>query len=420
MSSNGTFTFPSLLATGETYNVTVVTNPTSQQCAVSNGSGTVGTANVTNISVTCTTLASTVSDNFARANGSLGPNWTAMSDGPLAISSQMVMGTNAGGNSGDIRTAETYASDQYSPIQVTSTPLTGGQWIGPMVRVQGGGQRLYVGIYYWNNGSPELMLFKRLNGTWTQLGSTYSSGAPARRHPAHAHRRRQHPCLRRERRRSDHRHRQQPDRRGARHHGQRHRHRHQLDRWQRRLPGRLPEHRRQGIKSYDMLSDNNGYGAQTAAGPSAHPSRGRCGPQLPLRAPCRSRASATSFGDGLATLQALDAEDQYNLTIVEPSFYIQPWYANNPNDPNLQYETFMTNELVPWVKANLSTTGTEQNWLIGFSKSGYGGQDLILKHPNLFALAASWDFPADMSSYDQYSTYRRTTGPRRTSQPTTS
>ena len=41
-----------------------------------------------------------------------------------------------------------------------------------------------------------------------------------------------------------------------------------------------------------------------------------------------------------------------------------------------------------------------QNWLIGFSKSGYGGQDLLLKHPDLFAAAATWDFPADMSSYD--------------------
>ena len=62
----------------------------------------------------------------------------------------------------------------------------------------------------------------------------------------------------------------------------------------------------------------------------------------------------------------------------------------------------MTTELEPWVKANLSTTGTEQNWLIGFSKSGIGAQDLILKHPDLFQLAASWDFPADMSAYDQY------------------
>ena len=44
--------------------------------------------------------------------------------------------------------------------------------------------------------------------------------------------------------------------------------------------------------------------------------------------------------------------------------------------------------------------GTEQNWLIGFSKSGLGAQDLLLKHPDLFAAAASWDFPADMDAYD--------------------
>ena len=71
-------------------------------------------------------------------------------------------------------------------------------------------------------------------------------------------------------------------------------------------------------------------------------------------------------------MRALDAQDQYNLTIIEPSFGIDPWYADNPNDPNVQYETFMTKDLVPWVQQNLATTGTEQNWLIGFSKSGIG------------------------------------------------
>ncbi len=50
----------------------------------------------------------------------------------------------------------------------------------------------------------------------------------------------------------------------------------------------------------------------------------------------------------------------------------------------------------------LKTVGGGQNWLIGFSKSGIGAQDLIVKHPDLFQLAASWDFPADMSAYDQY------------------
>ena len=39
---------------------------------------------------------------------------------------------------------------------MTSTQLTGGQWIGPAVRVQDGGQDAYLGIYYWNFGNPVL------------------------------------------------------------------------------------------------------------------------------------------------------------------------------------------------------------------------------------------------------------------------
>ena len=41
----------------------------------------------------------------------------------------------------------------------------------------------------------------------------------------------------------------------------------------------------------------------------------------------------------------------------------------------------------------MSTTGNEQHWLIGFSKSGIGGQDLILKHPDVFTLVASLGLP---------------------------
>ena len=124
-------------------------------------------------------LAATASDNFNRANGSLGPNWTNISDGGLAIVSQAAAGTASAGVSGDTWTAGTFTSDQYSQVAVTSTQPTGGQWIGPMVRAQNGGQSAYVGIYYWNNGTPVLMLFKRSGGSWTQLGSTYNSGALA-------------------------------------------------------------------------------------------------------------------------------------------------------------------------------------------------------------------------------------------------
>jgi len=122
--------------------------------------------------------ATLATDSFNRANGSLGTGWAATSDGALAISSQQVIG-KAGQNTGNIRTGETYPSDQFSQIQVTSTALSGGQWIAAAVRMQSGGQNAYAGLYYWNFGNPELMLFERTGGAWTQLGGVYNSGALA-------------------------------------------------------------------------------------------------------------------------------------------------------------------------------------------------------------------------------------------------
>ena len=53
--------------------------------------------------------------------------------------------------------------------------------------------------------------------------------------------------------------------------------------------------------------------------------------------------------------------------------------------------------------ANLASTGSEQHWLLGFSKSGFGGIDLLLKHPDLFTLGAFWDFPATgFTVFDQF------------------
>jgi hypothetical protein len=156
-----------------------------------------------------------------------------------------------------------------------------------------------------------------------------------------------------------------------------------------------------GVATYNVISDYNGSGPQPLR--VLKPTNPAPGVVhnflfvLPVEA-----GEGSAFGDGVQTLESLNAQNQYNLTIIEPSFAVQPWYANNPLNPNEQEETFMVNELVPWVKANLATTGTEQNWLIGFSKSGIGGQDLILKHPDVFTLAASWDFPGDMSTYNQW------------------
>ena len=169
-----------------------------------------------------------------------------------------------------------------------------------------------------------------------------------------------------------------------------------------------------GVASYNVTSSEDGYGTHVlrVLAPT-NPAPGV--PHNFLYVLPVEPELGTTYGDGLETLRSLDAQDQYNLTIVEPSFAIDPWYADNPDDSQLRYETFMTNDLVPWVTQNFSTpagglamqpfaalAGGGQNWLIGFSKSGVGGQDLLLKHPDVFALVASWDFPADISSFSQF------------------
>ena len=55
MFANGRFTFTAALADGRAYNVTVSLKPLRQICTVSNGSGTINSANVTNVQVVCTT-----------------------------------------------------------------------------------------------------------------------------------------------------------------------------------------------------------------------------------------------------------------------------------------------------------------------------------------------------------------------------
>jgi hypothetical protein len=407
VSSNGSVTFATPLATGTAYSVTVRTNPSGQTCTVSNGTGTVPSANVTNVGVTCASnpaggdSSGTHSDDFNRADGPLGPSWTDESDGGLAITSRSAGGTAVSGTSGDIRTAESYGGDQYSQTVVTSTQLTGGQWIGAAVRMQNGGRNGYVGIYSWNNGNPELMLFMRTNGSWGQLGTAYSCGPLAagtqlrlmvvgttlafmedgiERIAAYDNT-------------------YAGGAPGIVAYGTG-----PLGTWSGGGAGFEVHHLStdsSGVESYDVISAKNGDGPQVLRVlRPANPAPGVAHNflyALPVEA-----GLGTTYGDGIATLQGVNAHNQYNLTIIEPSFAIEPWFADNPSDANLRYEAFMTTELQPWVRAHLATTGTEQHWLIGFSKSGIGGQDLLLKHPDLFTLAASWDFPADMSSYDQF------------------
>jgi putative esterase len=339
-------------------------------------------------------------DHFDRADGALGENWASLPDGGLALLSHQVSGTIPGGLSASMRIGEIYDANQYSEIITSSVPLFGSQWIGPSVRTQANGD-MYVGIYWWNNGNPVLRIYKRVSGAFTQLGPEYACGAlPAGTGLELMARGTTISFL------------QDGIER--------------ISAYDPSLYGGYPGVAAfdtpsagnwsggtadfeahflgidaNGVESYHMSSAYNGYGPHLLRVlRPANPAPGMAHNIL-LVLPVTAEGD-DNFGNGMDTLRQLNAQNNYNLTILEPSFPIAPWYADHPVDLNYRFEAFMSLELQPWAKANLAVTGQEKIWLLGFSKSGVGGLALMLKHPDLFPLVAAWDFPADMSTYTQY------------------
>src|SRR5208337_2983204 len=100
-SANGAFTFSTAIASGGAYAVTVLSQPTgpAQVCAVSSGSGTVASANVTTVAVSCTTPTYTIGGTvFGLAGTGLvlqdngGSNLTVTANGSFTFSAAIASG----------------------------------------------------------------------------------------------------------------------------------------------------------------------------------------------------------------------------------------------------------------------------------------------------------------------------------------
>jgi hypothetical protein len=102
ISTNGAFTFDTRVTAGTAYSVTVEQSPNGQTCSVANGSGTVGTANVTNIAVSCSTtiittyaIGGTVSGLVGTVVLGLGGEQLAVgSSGPFIFATRLASGTS--------------------------------------------------------------------------------------------------------------------------------------------------------------------------------------------------------------------------------------------------------------------------------------------------------------------------------------
>jgi uncharacterized repeat protein (TIGR03803 family) len=96
--ANGSFAFTTALSTGSAYSVTVSSQPSGQICTVTNGSGTVGSSNITNIQVGCTNATYTVGGTVYGINGTAvlqnnnGDNLSVSAAGSFTFNTSMANG----------------------------------------------------------------------------------------------------------------------------------------------------------------------------------------------------------------------------------------------------------------------------------------------------------------------------------------
>jgi len=171
VSANGAFTFTTALAGGTGYAVTVQTQPSGQTCSVSNASGTVGSSNVTNVSVQC-------GPRFVAGSGAMGTarvlhTATLLPNGKILIAGG-ITGTTVASNA-------TASAELFDPTTNTSaaltSPMTGARNQHTATLLNSGLVLIAGGSTTGNgNGLNSAELFDPSTNTFTALGATMTTG----------------------------------------------------------------------------------------------------------------------------------------------------------------------------------------------------------------------------------------------------
>lgn len=95
------------------------------------------------------------------------------------------------------------------------------------------------------------------------------------------------------------------------------------------------------------------------------------------------------------SIKTLSTEHQ--LIIVCPDGGYSSWYFDSPIDSTMQYETFITKDLVPFIDSHYSTISNRSARAItGLSMGGHGALYLAIRNRDLFAHAGSMSGGVDL------------------------
>ncbi|GAB2609024.1 alpha/beta hydrolase [Belliella aquatica] len=82
--------------------------------------------------------------------------------------------------------------------------------------------------------------------------------------------------------------------------------------------------------------------------------------------------------------------DQYQMILVTPGVAPFSYYYDSPLMDSVQYETYISKELIPFVDQNYPTKKDKNARAItGLSMGGHGAMMIAAKHPDLFSAAGS-------------------------------
>jgi enterochelin esterase-like enzyme len=100
----------------------------------------------------------------------------------------------------------------------------------------------------------------------------------------------------------------------------------------------------------------------------------------------------TPSKEGILEAKKLNLHNQHNLICVVMDFSTMPWYADHPDNPKMRYDSYLPDIIIPFIDTTFPTLAAPSGRiLIGFSKSGLGAVTLLLRHPEVFGRAGSWD-----------------------------
>lgn len=94
-----------------------------------------------------------------------------------------------------------------------------------------------------------------------------------------------------------------------------------------------------------------------------------------------------------------DLATEHSIIIVCPDGQ-DSWYLDSPIDPEMQYETYMTKELISYIDNHYRTIADPKfRAITGLSMGGHGAMSLALKHPEIYWQCGSMSGGLDITPF---------------------